>query len=288
MRIGITGASGFIGSHLVSALIDGNGNRVIPLERKNKNAAPTPEELKAFVRDKDLIYHLGGVNRGTDEELIDGNVQGTFNLLEAVKAHGSPSTHIVFASSTQVYKLTRVTTPIRETRATEPTILYGVTKKTAEDMIRISGIRHTILRLSNVYGPGCRPYYNSVIATFCDRAIHRLPLLINGDGNQGRDFIFIDDVIRAMVLTGMMDKDSKRNIFNVGSGRVTSLREVIGKIRDSGFKVDVTYRPEENPGDPSYCCDPERFRKWTGWKPRTSLTTGIRNTLKWVRERVAA
>ena len=288
MHIGITGASGFIGSQLVSVLAGLRDRKVSPFERNNKNLAATMEDLKEFVKNKDIVYHFGGVNRGTDDQIMDGNVKSIFNLIEALKAYGSESTHIVFSSSSQVYKLTRTNTPIKESRITEPSILYGVTKKTAEDMIRLSGFPYTILRLSNVYGPGCRPYYNSVLATFCERAVGGLPLLINGDGTQGRDFIYIDDVIRALILAGSQKKDSTRHVFNVSSGSVTSIREIIQKIKQEGFHVDVTYKPEEDPGDPSYCCDSSRFSKWTGWKPRTSLITGIRNSLKWAKSRKAA
>lgn len=288
MRIGVTGATGFIGSHLISALTGNHSNQVVALERKPGNMPLSLKVLKEFVQNKDIIYHLAGVNRGTDEELIQGNIQGTLNLIEAVKAHGSPSTHIIFASSTQVYKLTNASTPIRESRTAEPAILYGVTKKAAEDIIRLSTLPHTLLRLSNVYGPGCRSYYNSVIATFCDRAVNRLPLLINGDGSQGRDFLYIEDAIHALILAGNENKDPARKVFNVGSGHITSLKQVVEKISQAGFNPSVTYRSEEYSGDPSYCCDPSRFIKWTGWKPRVTLATGIRNTLKWIQQRTAA
>ena len=276
MRIGVTGASGFIGGHLMNALKQLPGTTVSPLRRKRKDSPPTLLELKNFVKDKNLIYHLSGVNRGSDEEILCGNILGTLRLLVAIKTYGSPETRIVFASSSQVYKRGKNT--IKESHATEPESLYGISKKSAEDLIRISGLRHVILRLSNVYGPGCRPDYNSVIATFCDRAVRRLPLTISGNGRQGRDFIYIDDVVRALVEAGTRRQSSNRAVYNISSGRVASLRQVIGNIKRAGLGVNVQYQ-NGNAGV-SYGCDPSRFSKAYAWKPETSLAAGIKSTLR--------
>ena len=276
MRIGVTGASGFIGGHLMSALKQLPGITVSSLHRKGKNPPPTLTELKNFVKDKNLIYHLSGVNRGSDEEILCGNILGTLRLLVAIKTYGSPETRIVFASSSQVYK--RGKNAIKESHATEPESMYGISKKSAEDLIRISGFQHIILRLSNVYGPGCRPDYNSVIATFCDRAVRRLPLTISGNGRQGRDFIYIDDVVRALVEAGTRRQTSRQAVYNISSGRVSSLRQVIGNIKRAGLLVNVQYQ-NGNAGV-SYGCDPARFRKAYAWKPDTSLAAGIKRTVQ--------
>jgi len=276
MRIGVTGASGFIGGHLMNALTKLPGATVSPLVRKRKNSPPTLTELKNFIKDKNLIYHLAGVNRGSDEEILCGNILGTLRLLVAVKTYGSADTRIVFASSSQVYKQGNNT--IKESHATEPESAYGISKKSAEDLIRISGLPHIILRLSNVYGPGCRPDYNSVIATFCDRAVRRLPLAISGNGRQGRDFIYIDDVVRALVEAGMKKQASRRAVYNLSSGRVASLRQVIGNIKRAGLGVNVEY--QNGNADVSYGCDPSRFSKAYAWKPETSLAAGIKRTVQ--------
>ncbi len=276
MRIGVTGASGFIGGHLLKALKQLPGVTVSPLVRKRKNSPPTLPELKNFVQGQHLIYHLAGVNRGPDEEILSANILGTLRLLVAVKTYGSQKTQIVFASSSQVYKQRE--NPLKETHATEPESLYGVSKKAAEDLIRLSGLKHIVLRLSNVYGPGCRPDYNSVIATFCDRAVRRLPLTVDGNGRQQRDFIYIDDVVRALIEAGMKRQDSRRAVYNISSGKAASLRQVIGNIKRAGMGVDVQYMNGQ--GGQSYGCDPSRFCKVYAWKPKTSLATGIKHTLR--------
>ena len=282
MRIGVTGASGFIGGHLMNALKIIPGVTVSPLLRKRENSPPTLTELKNFVKNKDLIYHLAGVNRGPDEDILRGNILGTLHLLVAIKTFGSPETKIVFASSSQVYKPGDVKSGIKESRPTEPQSLYGVSKKTAEDLIRLSGLGNIILRLSNVYGPRCRPNYNSVIATFCDRTVKNMPLTIDGDGRQGRDFIYIDDVVRAMALAGTGKRSQKRTVYNISSGRITTLRQVIGSIKRAGENVNVEYQN----GDPgvSYGCDSSSFQRNYGWKPAISLAAGIKHTLRGFRE----
>lgn len=275
MRIGVTGASGFIGGHLMNALAELPDVTVAPLIRKRKNTPPTLTELKSFVKDKHLIYHLSGVNRGSEEEILSGNILGTLRLLVAVKTYGSPETRIVFASSSQVYK--NGENAFKESHATEPESLYGVSKKAAEDLIRLSGLQTIVLRLSNVYGPGCRPDYNSVIATFCDRAVRRLPLKVDGNGKQERDFIYIDDVIRAFLEAGRKKQTTQQAVYNISSGRVASLRQVIGNIKRAGVGVDVEY--QNGSAGISLRCDPSRFRKVYDWKPETSLSLGIKHTL---------
>ncbi len=283
MRIGITGASGFIGGHLTNALQTLHGVSVSPLLPKRKSSLPTLVELKNFVTNKDVIYHLAGVNRGSDEEILKGNILGTQHLLLAIKTHGSPQAQVIFASSSQVYQPGKGNGLIKESHTTQPESLYGVSKKAAEDLIRLSGLDHTILRLSNVYGPGCRPNYNSVIATFCDRTVKGLPLTINGNGKQGRDFIFIDDVVQAMVLAGTGKQPKKRAVYNISSGRVSSLRQVIGNIKRAGENVNVEYQKTD--GGYSFGYDSSRFQKNYAWQPATSLTAGIKNTLRDFRER---
>lgn len=279
MRIGITGASGFIGSHLLCALKQRRDVSVSTFQRNGKNPFDA-SRLKSFVKNKDLIYHLAGVNRGTDEEILHDNVMGTFKLVQAVKAQAS-SARIVFASSVQVYD-PAVKAAVDETGETEPVSLYGLSKKAAEDMIRLSGIDYVVLRLSNVYGPGCRPNYNSVIATFCDRAVRQQPLLIDGDGRQGRDFIYIDDVVQALALAGMQPVQAR--VFNVSSGRLATLRQVVSGIKRVCPSLEVAYRAQASgPGGNPY--NNARFRKLYHWKPKTALAEGIRHTLRWFRER---
>ena len=166
MQVGVTGASGFLGSHLTNALNKLAGFKVNTVKSRSLKKFSDINKLKSFVENLDLIYHIAGVNRGTNEEILKGNIQTTFNLLEAMKKYGKSSPRIIFTSSSQVYKKIRQPEKlISETYKAEPETIFGIAKKTSEDLIRLSGFEHAIIRLANVYGPGCRPNYNSVIAT---------------------------------------------------------------------------------------------------------------------------
>ena len=281
MRIGVTGANGFIGTHLVSALKQ--RGRVVTLPRGK--GLPGKQDLKQFVKGTDLFFHLGGVNRGTDEEILNGNIIGTSRLLEAILNEGKPSASLVFASSAQTYSLANCKTPIRETKKANPETVYGVSKLNAENLIRLSGIPCTTLRLSNVYGPGCRPNYNSVMATLCYRAVQGLPLMINGDGRQGRDFIYIDDVVRAFMLAGFESSPGSGNIFNVSSGKMVSIKKIVGQVGRLHKNTQVEFLADKNNSKISYCCDPSKFSGKYGWRPKVSLSKGIEQTLSYYSRR---
>lgn len=278
IRIGVTGASGFIGSRLAPELR--KYGKVVTLARGR--SLPSLIQLKKFASGVEFFFHLGGVNRGTDEEILNGNITATLRFLEAVKKFGNPSARILFASSSQVYRLKKSRGKISESSPLKPETVYGVSKKSAEDLIRVSGLPHTIFRMSNVYGPGCRPDYNSVAATLCRRAQQGLPLEVNGSGRQGRDFVYIDDVVRAFVLAGLGEKAMAGKAYNISSGRMTSLVKIVNTIKRNAKGVKVIYKQDAEDGV-SYCCDAGRFNRDYGWRPVTSLNQGIAQSLKYFR-----
>ena len=286
MQIGVTGSSGFLGSHLTKALRQYTDTEITVLQRNSSETFPTINELGSFVHDLNLIYHIAGVNRGTNEEVLRGNVEATFNLVEAIKKSKKPSPRIIFTSSSQVYKpLAQSGKLINESHKTEPATLFGVTKKTAEDLIRLSGFEHVILRIANIYGPGCCPEYNSVIATFCHRAINGNPITIDGDGHQKRDFIYVEDAIQAMVLAGTKRDKFVSGVYNIGTGHATSLRQMIRNIKAAGVEVRVAYTPKARVRQNSFSLDASRFRKYFGWKPKVLPSAGIKNTLFWFQKK---
>jgi nucleoside-diphosphate-sugar epimerase len=281
MRIGITGVNGFIGMHLFSALKKKGEVVVLPRGK----GLPGKQDLKRFVAGTDLIFHLGGVNRGTNEEILNGNIIGTSRLIDSILNAGKPSARIVFASSTQTYSLANYKVPIRESKKTNPDTVYGLSKQNAENLIRVSGVPFTILRLANVYGPGCKPNYNSVVATLCYRAVHGLPLVINGDGRQGRDFVHVDDVVQAFTLAGQEAFSGPGKIFNVSSGRIVSLKTIVKQICQRYKKTQVEFAMDKKNSEVSYCCDPSKFSGQYGWRPQVSLSVGIEQTLSYYRRK---
>jgi UDP-glucose 4-epimerase len=281
MRIGVTGANGFIGAQLESALK--KRGMVVTLPRRK--GLPGRQDLKRFVKDTDLFFHLGGVNRGTDEEILNGNIIATSRLLEAILKGGKSSARLVFASSSQIYSLTNCKAPVREIKKANPDTIYGVSKQNAENLIRISGIPYTTLRLSNVYGPGCRPNYNSVVATLCYRAVQGLPLMINGDGRQGRDFIYVDDAVRAFILAGFESLSDSGKDFNVSSGRMVSIKQIVKQICRHIKNTKVEFLMDKMRSEISYCCDSSKFSGKYGWRPQVSLSRGIEQTLSYYRRK---
>jgi len=287
MQVGVTGASGFLGSHLTNALHQLADFRVTALKRGSSGKFPEINKLKSFVENLDLIYHVAGVNRGKNEEILKGNIQATFNLLEAIRKYGKSSLRIIFTSSSQVYKKTKLSEKlVTETYKAEPETLFGVAKKTSEDLIRLSGFEHAIIRIANVYGPGCRPEYNSVIATFCHKSVNEEPLRIDGDGHQKRDFIYVEDVINAMILAGTQKNNFVSGVYNLGTNRTTSLRQVIRSIKSSGVEVKESYSPNASTGQNSFSLDATRFRQRFKWTPKTTLRSGIKKTLLWFQKEV--
>ena len=281
MRIGVTGAKGFIGTHLVSALK--KMGTVVTLPRGK--VLPGKKDLKRFVAGTDLIFHLGGVNRGTDEEILNGNIMGTSRLLEAILNHGKPSARLVFSSSSQVYSFVNCKTPLLESKKANPDTVYGLSKQNAENLIRLSGIPFAILRLANVYGPGCRPNYNSVVATLCHRAAHGLPLMINGDGRQGRDFVYVDDVVWAFTLAGLGSMSVSGKAFNVSSGRMISIKQIVEKICQKYKKTKVEFLIDKKTSETSYCCDSSKFSRKYNWRPQVPFSRGINQTLSYYRRK---
>ena len=280
MQVGVTGSSGFLGSHLINALHQKTKFQVTTLKRNSSKKFPSINELKSFVENLDLIYHVAGVNRGTNEEIFEGNIQATFNLLEAIRKHGNSSPRIIFTSSSQVYK--EINSPkelVTESYKADPSTLFGVAKKTAEDLIRLSGFEHAIIRIANIYGPGCRPEYNSVIATFCHKSVNGEPLRVDGDGHQERDFIYVEDVINAMVLAGIKVNNFISGVYNIGTNRTASLRHIIQNIKSSGLETKESYSSNASIGQNSFSLDATYFRQQFKWAPETTLQSGIKKTL---------
>ncbi|MCK9599021.1 MAG: NAD-dependent epimerase/dehydratase family protein [Sphaerochaeta sp.] len=194
MNIGITGWRGFIGSHLSSR----TGNPALfQGDMRNLDA------VKQFVGQCDRIYHLAGKNR-TDRngDILANNLVGTGNLVLAAKLLDK-GTEIVFASSKQV--------------EWNPNSEYGMCKMIEESIIR-KARKWAILRIPNVYGPGCKPFYNSVVATFCWQLVHGEPCTIH-QPSATREFMYIEDVVNALMepvwyrVTGL-------------KGEVMSIREI--------------------------------------------------------------
>ena len=231
MNIAITGAGGFIGTHLIHEL----EKRKISYDALNrqKHDLFNSKSLKDFVLNKDIIVHLAGVNKDGDlEDILKVNILGTKTLLDAITAYNK-NVKLIFASSFGVYQEHNI---------------FGLSKKIAEELIykytSMYAFNSIILRYSNIYGLGARPFTNSAIATFVHLAKTGKPITLYEDGTQERDYLYIADAIQALLVSFQFNL-KKTETYDVYSGKTTSLNEVI-KIIGKLSKKPVHIKKEKS------------------------------------------
>ena len=312
-RVLVTGGAGFIGSHLVDGLLEaGDSVCVIDNEstgdRDNVNAAAdyvrgdvrSEDDLKkAFDPAPDAVFHVAGqasirlafADPGED---LGVNVGGTIKVLERCIELGVP--RLVFAGSMTIYgNPVRVPTPEDEPPA--PVSFYGTTKYAAECYVKLTGARTdldpglavTCLRMFNVYGPrqSLSNPYQGVLAIFLGNLLRGEPIRIDGDGEQSRDFVFIDDVVRAWI--GCLDEPrSIGRVFNLGSGTPTTVNALCDAVLNRFGHDRSTYTitsAEQQEGDVrSSAADITAIREALEWSPQVDLAEGLRQTVAWARQ----
>ena len=303
MRVLVTGGAGFIGSNLVRALLArGDEVRVLDNFSTGNRANLTglahdvelvEGELRSYervhnaVRGVEVVFHLGAlgsVPRSVQDPLTSGavNVEGTLNVLLAARDEGVR--RVVFASSSSIYG-NQPELPLRETMAPDPISPYGVAKLAAErycvSFTRVySSFETVVLRYFNVFGPRQDPrsQYAAVVPLFVTAIAAGEPVTIFDDGEQSRDFTYIDNVVAANLLAADAPGASGR-IFNVSSGApasVNQLAEAIGRLLEK--PVERTYLPPR-PGDlRNSWADVSEARDALGFEPSVSLEDGLRRT----------
>ncbi|MBW2964727.1 NAD(P)-dependent oxidoreductase [Candidatus Woesearchaeota archaeon] len=270
MKIGITGHRGFLGNYILGRLkANKKVSSVDGFDRPDDDLFDK-ESLKQFVKDKDVIIHLAALNRAEDMELLNVNLLGTFSLIEAI-AEANQECRLVFASSFGVYGKSRKDDLIDEDFPAQPLSTYGFSKRFGEEMIAYKLKNYAILRISNIYGPGGRPFYNSVIATFVHLAKEGKPLTITGSGEQARDFVFVDDVVDAFEMASI---SKKTGVFNICSGEAISMNAIAAELKKGFPKLKVEHRKSDEEvivTRGSYA----RANKAFGWKPKTRFEDGL-------------
>jgi UDP-glucose 4-epimerase len=296
MQALVTGGAGFIGSHLVDALLAAAADvhvvdNLASGSRENLAAAAELHELD--IRDAaveelarglrpEVIFHLAAqADVGTSVERpdfdADVNVIGTVKVLEAARAVGA---RVVFTSTGgAIYG--ECERPAREDDPPRPLSPYAASKLAGEGYLatwnRLHGSRHATCRLANVYGPRQRPTLEGgVIAIFLERLRDGREVEIFGDGNQTRDFVFVGDVVAALLAAASAPRDG---IYNVGSGVETSVRNLYGLcLETTGVDLEPRFSPER-PGDVRHSIlDASLAASELGWHAETSLAEGVART----------
>ncbi|MGH6983339.1 MAG: NAD-dependent epimerase/dehydratase family protein [Stellaceae bacterium] len=299
----VTGGCGFIGSHLCDALV-ARGDRVRILDDlstgKKSNKNPRAELIVGDVADEATVMHavtgvdgcfhlaaVASVARCNTEWIATHrtNLTGTITVLNAARtAKPGSSIAVVYASSAAVYG-DNLDLPLAETAAPRPLSAYGADKFGCELHARVAGNVHGVptlgLRFFNVYGPRQDPSspYSGVISIFSARLREKKPVTIFGDGGQERDFIYVDDVVRALTLA--MDRASTEAcVLNVCSGKAITIRDLAETMaRACGARLVLDFGPAR-PGDIRHSLgNPEAIRRLLGWRAERTLADGLRETI---------
>ncbi len=307
MKVLVTGGAGFIGSHLTDALTT-RGDEVLVIDDLSTGseqnlsdalAAGARLEVADVLDEKtvlaltrkfepEAVVHLAAqmdVRRSVDEPAYDAtvNIAGTANLLEGARRCGSR--RFVLASTGGVIygEGDGRDLPLSEDEPTLPMCPYGQSKLAAEGYIdlfrRLYGLDGVSLRLGNVYGPRQGPHGEAgVVAIFCGLLRDGGRPLVFGTGRQTRDYIYVADVVKALIAAS----DGRGpGTFNIGTGRETSVLELVSILGDESGRTD--FEPEMKPprdGEVErIAISPMRAEEALGWKPQTELSEGLRSTL---------
>jgi UDP-glucose 4-epimerase len=303
VKVLVTGGAGFIGSNLVRALLArGDDVRVLDnfstgsrrnLDGLERDVEVVEGELRSYervhnaVRGTEVVFHLGAlgsVPRSVQDPLTSSavNIEGTLNVQLAARDEGVR--RVVFASSSSIYG-NQPELPLRESMAPDPVSPYGVAKLAAERYcVSFSRVYHSfetvVLRYFNVFGPRQDPtsQYAAVVPRFITAIAEGRPVTIYDDGEQSRDFTYVDNVVQANLLAADAEGASGR-IFNISAGSPTSVNELADTIgRLLGRPVEKTYLPPR-PGDlRDSWADVSAARDLLGYEPTVGLEEGLSRT----------
>jgi len=309
----VTGGAGFIGSHLCTALL-ARGDAVRVLDDlstgRRENVPPRVELVVGDVADAatvraaaagvDAVVHLAAiasVQRCTEDWLGAHrvNLGGTIAVFDAARDPcGRGPVPVVYASSAAVYG-EQARLPISEDAPCQPLSAYGADKFGSELHARVAGAVYGVptlgLRFFNVYGPRQDPHspYSGVISVFCGRIARGEPIVINGDGGQTRDFVFVADIV-AGILAGLERASTAAPVLNLCSGHATSVRELVDTLRTvTATETPVLHGPPR-PGEIRHSLgDRSRSVATLALPPPTPLAEGLASVLAWLAaEREAA
>lgn len=300
MNILITGAAGFIGSNIADAYIQA-GHTVVIVDDlstgKSENVNPGARFHRLDIRDPaleqvfaetkfDVINHHAAqmdVRRSVADPVFDAsvNVLGMLNVLELGNKYGVKK--VIFSSTGGAIYGEQDYFPADEQHPLRPLSPYGITKLATEKYLfyyrAVHGIEHVILRYGNIYGPRQNPHGEAgVIAIFADKMLRGEQPVINGDGKQTRDYVYVGDVVRANVLALSYPSS---NIFNIGTGIENDVIALFRFVRKfSGSSCEEKHGPTKKGEQLRSVIDYSKAKKLLGWEPTVPLEDGLRRTVE--------
>ncbi|RMG67726.1 MAG: SDR family oxidoreductase [Calditrichaeota bacterium] len=305
MKILITGGAGFIGSNIADRYL-ALGHQVVIVDnlvtgqRENIPAGATfyemdirdPELAGVFEREKpDVVSHQAAqmdVRKSVEDPIYDAqvNVLGSINILQNCVAHGVRK--VLFASTGGAIYGEQDYFPADENHPLRPISPYGITKLTTEKYLYFYhvtyGLTYTVLRYANVYGPRQNPHGEAgVVAIFVSKILKGEQPIINGDGKQTRDYVYVGDVVRAneLALTA-----GDNQIYNVGTGQETDVNTLFQAIRQAiGRPVEEVHGPAKPGEQKRSVLDYSKIQQELGWAPQVSLEEGLARTVAFFRQK---
>ena len=301
MQVLVTGAAGFLGAALANALVEA-GHEVTGLDDLSTSSPVelSPQVLftRGDVNDRpklwtllqgvDCVYHLAARVLVPESVLYPSeyntvNTGGTVNLMAAVR--DAQVKRVVFISSGAIYG-NQETQPVNEDAIPHPKSPYAVSKLAAEHYVKSIGadanIETVCLRVFNAYGPGQQipPSHTPVIPSFLKQAQQKGTLIVHGAGTQTRDYVYLDDVVQAMMSAGRVD-DINGEIINVGSGVETSVLDIVKEVSAvTGHEPEVIYNPRRGSGPQRMCADISKAKRLLGYEPQFDLRAGLERTVE--------
>jgi UDP-glucose 4-epimerase len=298
----VTGGNGFIGAHLVDALL-GAGYKVRVLDLFGRRFGSMPQDvewvrsdinteytIREAITGIDIVFHLAWTSiheTATREPLMDitSNLEPSVRLVD--ECHHAGVQRVVFLSSAGTVYGSAQYSPVDEAHPTNPISAYGITKLATEKYLHLYhhlyGLDYVVLRPSVPYGPGQDPRKRQgAISVFLYRLSRGRPIEIWGDGSIVRDYFYVDDLITAILSAASSDTAHER-VFNIGGGRGYSLNELVQVIEQvTGRRAVVEYQAGRRFDVPAMVLDTSRAGTCLKWAPRVDLLEGVARTWKWV------